>query len=64
MSPPLEGRRWPVQVWRDRRRSSVVKVVWTVVMVGIPVVGVLGWAVNWALGRAADALDRTGHPSA
>ncbi|MFJ3030212.1 PLDc N-terminal domain-containing protein [Curtobacterium sp. NPDC087080] len=47
-----------VQVWRDRRRSDVVKVVWTLVIVLVPVVGVLGWAVNWLLGKAADGLQR------
>lgn len=49
-----------VQVWRDRRRSDVVKVVWTIVIVAVPVVGVVGWGVNWLLGRAADALNRSG----
>jgi putative effector of murein hydrolase LrgA (UPF0299 family) len=48
-----------VQVWRDRRRSDLVKIVWTVVIVAVPVIGVVGWAVNWLLGRAADRLNRT-----
>ncbi|WP_288466039.1 PLDc N-terminal domain-containing protein [uncultured Curtobacterium sp.] len=48
-----------VQVWRDRRRSDVVKAVWTVVILAVPVIGVVGWAVNWLLGRAAAALDRS-----
>lgn len=48
-----------VQVWRDRRRSDVVKAVWTVVIVAVPVIGVVGWAVNWLLGRAAAAVDRS-----
>lgn len=47
-----------VQVWRDRRRSEVVKMVWTVVILFVPVIGVLGWAVNWLLGKAADRLNR------
>jgi hypothetical protein len=47
-----------VQVWRDRRRTQVVKVLWTVVILALPVIGVLGWAVNWLLGKAADALQR------
>jgi uncharacterized membrane protein YhaH (DUF805 family) len=47
-----------VQVWRDRRRSDVVKIVWTLVIVLVPVIGVLGWAVNWLLGKAADGLQR------
>lgn len=47
-----------VQVWRDRRRSDVVKVVWTVVILALPVIGVVGWAVNWLLGKAADRLNR------
>jgi hypothetical protein len=49
-----------VQVWRDRRRSDVAKIVWTVVIIALPVVGVIGWAVNWLLGRVADALNRSG----
>ncbi|WP_022907416.1 MULTISPECIES: PLDc N-terminal domain-containing protein [unclassified Curtobacterium] len=53
-----------VQVWRDRRRSDVVKVLWTVVILALPVIGVLGWAVNWLLGRAADRLDRANGPRA
>ncbi len=53
-----------VQVWRDRRRSDLVKIVWTVVIVAVPVIGVVGWAVNRLLGRAADRLNRTSGPSA
>jgi cytochrome c biogenesis factor len=53
-----------VQVWRDRRRSDVVKVLWTVVIIALPVIGVLGWAVNWLLGRAADRLNRSNGPAA
>lgn len=47
-----------VQVWRDRRRTQLVKVLWTIVILALPVVGVLGWAVNWLLGKAVDALQR------
>jgi heme A synthase len=53
-----------VQVWRDRRRSDLVKVLWTVAILLLPVVGVLGWAVNWLLGRAADRLNRPAGPAA
>lgn len=53
-----------VQVWRDRRRSDVVKVVWTVVIIALPVIGVVGWAVSWLLGRAADRLNRSNGPAA
>lgn len=53
-----------VQVWRDARRSDAVKVVWTAVIVLVPVIGVLGWAVNWLLGRAADRLNRSNGPAA
>lgn len=53
-----------VQVWRDRRRSDVVKVVWTVLILALPLVGVVGWAVNWLLGRAADRLQRSGDSGA
>jgi cytochrome c biogenesis factor len=52
-----------VQVWRDRRRSDLVKTLWTVVIIALPVIGVLGWAVNWLLGRAADRLDRSVGPT-
>jgi cytochrome c biogenesis factor len=52
-----------VQVWRDRRRSDLVKTLWTVVIIALPVIGVLGWAVNWLLGRAADRLDRSAGPT-
>ncbi|MEG8036957.1 PLDc N-terminal domain-containing protein [Sphingomonas sp. LR61] len=47
-----------VQVWRDRRRTLVVKVLWTLVILALPVIGVLGWAVNWLLGKAVEALQR------
>lgn len=47
-----------VQVWRDPRRSDVVKWVWTIVILFVPVIGVVGWAVNWLLGKAADRLNR------
>jgi len=53
-----------VQVWRDRRRSDLVKALWTVAIVLLPVIGVLGWAVNWLLGRAADRLNRPAGPAA
>ena len=53
-----------VQVWRDRRRSELVKVLWTLAILLLPVVGVLGWAVNWLLGRAADRLNRPTGPTA
>jgi len=49
-----------VQVWRDPRRSDVVKVAWTVAVLFLPVIGFVGWAVNWLLGRAADRLNRSG----
>jgi cytochrome c biogenesis factor len=48
-----------VQVWRDRRRSDAVKILWTVVVIVLPVIGLIGWAVNWLLGRAADRLGRS-----
>lgn len=53
-----------VQVWRDRRRGNLVKVLWTVAIVALPVIGVLGWAVNWLLGRAAHRLNRPARPAA
>ena len=30
----------------------------------VPFVGVIGWAVNWLLGRAADRLNRSSGPAA
>lgn len=53
-----------LQVWRDRRRSDLVKVAWTVVIIALPVIGVLGLAVNWLLGFAADRLNRPSGPTA
>ncbi|PZE33357.1 PLDc N-terminal domain-containing protein [Curtobacterium sp. MCPF17_031] len=47
-----------VLLWRDRTRSQLTKVVWTVVVIALPVVGALGFLVNWALGRLADRLNR------
>ena len=52
-----------VQVWRDCRRSAVVKVVWTVVIGLLPVIGVIGRTVDRLLGRAADRLNRSGDPT-
>ncbi|WP_420368721.1 PLDc N-terminal domain-containing protein [Curtobacterium sp. L1-20] len=53
-----------VQVWRDRSRSDLVKALWTAVIVLVPVIGLVGWAVNWLLGRAADRLNRSRGPAA
>jgi hypothetical protein len=47
-----------VLLWRDRTRSQLAKVVWTVVVLALPLVGALGFLVNWALGRLADRLNR------
>lgn len=47
-----------VLLWRDRTRSQLAKVVWTVVVIALPVLGALGFLVNWALGRLADRLNR------
>lgn len=47
-----------VQVWRDPRRSQLVKVAWTIVIVAIPLLGVAGWLVNYVLGTASEALAR------
>jgi hypothetical protein len=53
-----------VQVWRDQHRSNPVKILWTVAIVALPVIGVLGWAVNWLLGRAAGRPNRHAGPAA
>jgi hypothetical protein len=47
-----------VVLWRDRTRSQLAKVVWTVVVILLPVLGALGFLLNWALGRLADRLNR------
>jgi formate hydrogenlyase subunit 3/multisubunit Na+/H+ antiporter MnhD subunit len=47
-----------VVLWRDRTRRDLAKVVWTVVIVVIPVVGALGFFVNFGLGKLADHLNR------
>lgn len=47
-----------VVLWRDRTRRDLGKVLWTVVIVVIPVVGALGFFVNYGLGKLADRLDR------
>ena len=47
-----------VVLWRDRTRSQLAKVVWTVVVIALPVLGALGFLLNWALGRLADRLNR------
>lgn len=33
------------------------------VIVLVPVIGVIGWAMNWLLGRAADRLNRSTGPT-
>jgi len=47
-----------VVLWRDRTRSQLAKIVWTVVVIALPVLGALGFLLNWALGRLADRLNR------
>ncbi|OIH92986.1 MULTISPECIES: PLDc N-terminal domain-containing protein [unclassified Curtobacterium] len=49
-----------VLLWRDRTRSRLAKTVWTVVVLAIPGIGMLGFLVNWALGRLVARLDRSG----
>jgi hypothetical protein len=46
------------QTWRDVRRSLVAKLVWTAVIVVLPLIGGIGWAINWSLGRAAEKLSK------
>lgn len=45
-----------VQIWRDRRRSVVNQVVWTAVVVVIPLFGFIGWLIDYVLGKAVLAL--------
>ncbi|KIQ07664.1 hypothetical protein BIU95_06960 [Curtobacterium sp. MCBA15_007] len=47
-----------VQVARDRRRSGTNKVVWVVIIVLIPVIGFVGWFIDWVLGAVTRGLDR------
>jgi hypothetical protein len=47
-----------VQVARDPRRSGTAKVVWAVVIVLLPVIGFVAWAVDWVLGALTRGLDR------
>ena len=42
-----------VQIWRNSSRSSVAQILWTLVIVMLPLIGGVGWFVNWSLGRAA-----------
>jgi hypothetical protein len=47
-----------VLLWRDVTRSQLAKAIWTVVIVLLPILGALGFLLNWALGRLADRLNR------
>lgn len=47
-----------VVLWRVGVRSQLGKVIWTVVIVALPVVGALGFLLNWALGRLVERLNR------
>jgi uncharacterized membrane protein len=47
-----------VQIWRDLRRSTVNQVVWTVLIVAIPVLGFVGWLIDYLLGKVVAALER------
>jgi hypothetical protein len=47
-----------VVLWRDRTRRELVKVLWTVVIVVVPIVGALGFFVDFGLGKLVDRLDR------
>jgi hypothetical protein len=46
-----------VQVTRDPRRSRVAKAVWVLVIVLLPVIGFVGWLIDWTLGAATRGLD-------
>jgi hypothetical protein len=46
------------QVWRDPRRGSITKVLWTIVIVMVPLIGSLGWLFNWLLAKATERLNR------
>ncbi|MFS4507035.1 PLDc N-terminal domain-containing protein [Clavibacter sp. Sh2141] len=47
-----------VQVTRDPRRSRTAKVVWSLVIVLLPLVGFVGWLIDLMLGAATRGLDR------
>lgn len=46
------------QVWNDKTRSDLVKIVWTLAIVFLPLVGGLGWLFNWLLGRLTKRIER------
>ncbi|MDQ0745393.1 hypothetical protein QFZ62_002701 [Clavibacter sp. B3I6] len=47
-----------VQVVRDRSRSRTAKVVWSLVIVLLPIAGFVGWLIDLTLGAATRGLDR------
>lgn len=46
------------QVWNDKTRSDLVKIVWTLAIVFLPLVGGLGWLFNWLLGRLTKRIEK------
>jgi Kef-type K+ transport system membrane component KefB len=47
-----------VQVWRDRHRGLVAKIVLTVVIVVFPVIGFIAWLIVWLISLAASRPKR------
>lgn len=47
-----------VMVWQSSGRGTVERVVWTALIVFVPIVGILGWQANFWIGRLANHLNR------
>ncbi|RKR73014.1 hypothetical protein [Frondihabitans australicus] len=47
-----------VMVWQSAGRGTVERVVWTALIVFIPVVGILAWQGNFWIGLAMKRLNR------
>lgn len=47
-----------VMVWQSSGRGTVEKVVWTALIVFIPLIGILGWQANFWFGFIANRLNR------
>lgn len=46
-----------VQVWRDVQHAPITKIVWTIVIVLLPLLGLLGWFINWGTGKITRRLN-------
>jgi len=46
-----------VQVWRDVQHALITKILWTIVIVLLPLLGLLGWFINWGTGKITRRLN-------